>query len=164
ELDYDHHWHSPLLSNENGVALERIRTDLPTMLAGNWTSATAASGYGTPGYKNSENSLDSIAGDFISIEPKIFSPDMDGYHDFLFIHYHLPAAGYIGTVSVYDVFGRKVRILVDNILWGTEGSFRWDGLDEQQRLLPMGHYILIIQLFQPDGTIINRKLVTVLAR
>jgi hypothetical protein len=76
----------------------------------------------------------------------------------------LPAAGYIGTISVYDVYGRKLRILVDNILWGTEGSFRWDGLDDQQRLLPMGHYILIIQLFLPDGTIINRKLVTVLAR
>ncbi|MEJ0083330.1 MAG: lamin tail domain-containing protein [Puia sp.] len=33
ELDYDHHWHSPLLSNESGVALERIHTDLPTELA-----------------------------------------------------------------------------------------------------------------------------------
>ncbi len=164
ELDYDHHWHSPLLSSESGVALERIRTDLPTGLASNWTSATAASGYGTPGYKNSEYSMDSITNDFISLEPKVFSPDMDGYQDFLFIHYHLPNAGFIGTISIYDIYGRMVRKLVDNILWGTDGSFRWDGLDEQQRLLPMGHYILIIQLFQPDGTTINRKLVTVLAR
>jgi len=89
---------------------------------------------------------------------------MDGYRDFLFIHYHLPAAGFIGTVSIYDIYGRIVRKLVDNILWGTEGSFRWDGLDEQQKLLPMGHYILMIQLFLPDGKIINRKLVTTLAR
>jgi hypothetical protein len=164
ELDYDHHWHSPLLSSESGVALERIRTDLPTNLASNWTSATAASGYGTPGYRNSEYSMDSITVDFISLEPKVFSPDMDGYQDFLFIHYHLPNAGFIGTISIYDIYGRMVRKLVDNILWGTDGSFRWDGLDEQQRLLPMGHYVLIIQLFQPDGTTINRKLVTVLAR
>jgi hypothetical protein len=164
ELDYDHHWHSPLLSSENGVALERIRTDLPTGLASNWTSATAASGYGTPGYRNSEYSMDSAAADFISVEPKVFSPDMDGYQDFLFIHYHLPNAGFMGTIFIYDIYGRMVRKLVDNILWGTDGSFRWDGLDEQQRLLPMGHYILIIQLFLPDGTIINRKLVAVLAR
>ena len=164
ELDYDHHWHSPLLSSENGVALERIRTDLPTGLASNWTSATAASGYGTPGYKNSEYSMDSAAVKFISIEPKVFSPDMDGYQDFLFIHYHLPNAGFLGTISIYDIYGRMVRKLVDNILWGTDGSFRWDGLDEQQRLLPIGHYVLIIQLFLPDGTIMNRKLVTVLAR
>ncbi|HLA57695.1 MAG TPA: lamin tail domain-containing protein, partial [Puia sp.] len=164
ELDYDHHWHSPMLSNENGVALERIRTDLATELASNWTSATAASGYGTPGYKNSEYSGDSTAPDFISVEPKVFSPDMDGYQDFLFIHYHLPTAGFIGTISIYDIYGRMARKLVDNILWGTAGSFRWDGLDEQQRLLPMGHYILIIQLYLPDGTIINRKLVATLAR
>jgi len=164
ELDYDHHWHSPLLSSESGVSLERIRTDLPTDLASNWASATAASGYGTPGYQNSEYSMDSVAADFISVEPKVFSPDMDGYQDFLFVHYHLPMAGFIGTISIYDVYGRVVRKLVDNILWGTDGSFRWDGLDEQQRLLPMGHYILIIQLFRPDGTIINRKLVTTLAR
>jgi hypothetical protein len=164
ELDYDHHWHSPLISDESGVALERIRTDLPTDLASNWTSGTAASGYGTPGYKNAEYSTDSTAADFISIEPKVFSPDMDGYKDFLFLNYHLPAAGFIGTVSIYDIYGRMVRKLVDNILWGTDGSFRWDGLDDQQRLLPMGHYILIIQLFLPDGTIINRKMVTTLAR
>ena len=164
ELDYDHHWHSPLLSSESGVALERIRTDLPTGLASNWTSAIAASGYGTPGYRNSEYSSDSAAADFISLEPKVFSPDMDGYQDFLFIHYHLPNAGFMGTIAIYDIYGRMVRKLVDNILWGTDGSFRWDGLDEQQRLLPMGHYILIIQLFLPDGTIINRKLVTTLAR
>jgi hypothetical protein len=164
ELDYDHHWHSPLLANESGVALERIRADLPTELASNWTSATAASAYGTPGYKNSEYSTDSAAAGLISIEPNVFSPDMDGYQDFLFIHYHLPIAGFIGTISIFDIYGRMVRKLVDNILWGTDGIFRWDGLDDEQRLLPMGHYVLIIQLFRPDGTIINQKLVAVLAR
>jgi len=164
ELDYDHHWHSPLLSSESGVALERIRTDLPTNQSSNWTSATAATGYGTPGYQNAEYSMDSTGADVISLEPKVFSPDMDGYQDFLFVHYHLPMAGFIGTISIYDIYGRMVRKLVNNILWGTSGTFRWDGLDEQQKLLPMGHYILVIQLFQPDGTIINRKLVTVLAR
>jgi hypothetical protein len=164
ELDYDHHWHSPLLSNESGVALERIRTDLPTGLATNWTSAAASAGYGTPGYKNSEFSMDSIAADFISVEPKVFSPDMDGYQDFLFIHYHLPAAGFIGSISIYDIYGIMVRKLVDNILWGTGGSFRWDGLDDRQKLLPMGHYIIYIEVFRTDGTVMKQKLVCVLAR
>ena len=164
ELDYDHHWHSPLLSNENGVALERIRTDLPTELASNWTSAAATAGYGTPGYKNSEFYEDSAGGNFISVEPKIFSPDFDGYHDFCFIHYNLPAAGYMGSISIYDVSGRKVCTLVNNIIWGTSGTFRWDGLDDQQNLLPMGHYIIYVELFLPDGTVRNQKLVCVLAR
>ena len=87
--------------------------------------------------------------DFISVEPKVFSPDMDGYQDFFFIHYHLPAAGFTGSISIYDIYGRMVRKLVNNILWGTSGSFRWDGLDEQQNLLPMGHYLIYAELFLP---------------
>ncbi len=164
ELDYDHHWHSPLLANETGVSLERIRPDLPTSLASNWTSAAATNGYGTPGYKNSESSTDSAAVQFISIEPKIFSPDFDGYHDFCFIHYNLPAAGYMGTISIYDVSGRKVCTLVNNFLWATSGTFRWDGLDDQQNLLPMGHYIIYVELFLPDGTVKRQMQVCVLAR
>jgi hypothetical protein len=164
ELDYDHHWHSPLLANESGVSLERIRTDLPTGLSSNWTSAAATAGYGTPGYKNSEYSMDSITTNFITVEPKVFSPDMDGYQDFLFIHYNLPNAGFVGSISIYDIYGRVVKLLVNNILWGTAGTFRWDGLDEQQNRLPMGHYIIYIEIFRTDGTLLKQKLVCVLAR
>ena len=164
ELDYDHHWHSPLLSDESGVALERIRADLPTNQSSNWTSASAPSGYGTPGYKNSESSNHSLGTDLITVEPKIFSPDMDGYQDFCFIDYQLPAAGFIGSISVYDVDGRLVRQLVNNILWGISGSFRWDGLDDQQHVLPMGHYIICCNLFLPDGTVKNIRRVCILAR
>jgi hypothetical protein len=164
ELDYDHHWHSPLLANETGVALERIRADLTTSLSSNWTSAAASAGYGTPGYKNSESSSDSLGSGFISIEPKIFSPDLDGFHDFCFINYHLPAAGFMGSISIYDITGRMVCKLVNNILWATSGSFRWDGLDDQQNPLPMGHYVIYVELFLPNGTILTRKLVCTLAR
>jgi Lamin Tail Domain len=164
ELDYDHHWHSPLLANESGVSLERIRIDLPTGLSSNWTSAAATAGYGTPGYKNSEYSMDSITTNFITVEPKVFSPDMDGYQDFLFIHYNLPNAGFIGSISIYDIYGRLVKLLVNNILWGTAGTFRWDGLDDQQNRLPIGHYIIYIEIFRTDGTVIRQKLVCVLAR
>ncbi len=153
ELDYDHHWHVPLLASESGIALERIRTDLPTNQASNWTSASAPSGFGTPGYQNSEFMRDDGGPDFISVDPKIFSPDMDGFRDFCFINYQLPDAGYMGSIYIYDIHGRLVRQLVNNIIWGNSGSFRWDGRDEQQNLLPMGHYILYCELFLPDGRI-----------
>ena len=164
ELDYDHHWHSPLLADESGVSLERIRQDQPTNLASNWTSAAATTGYGTPGYKNSESYSDSGDNYQISVEPKVFSPDLDGYQDFCFIHYHLPVAGYMGSISIYDVSGRRVCTLANNVLWSVSGTFRWDGLDDQQNLLPMGHYIIYVELFLPDGTVRNQKLVCVLAR
>ena len=164
ELDYDHHWHSPLLTSESGISLERINPNLPASMASNWTSAAASAGFGTPGYKNSESfSAGNSDSDLISVEPKIFSPDQDGYQDFLFIHYQLPAAGFMGSISIYDILGRVVRKLVNNILWGTSGSFRWDGLDESMNRLPTGHYILYIELFLPDGTVKKQKLVCVLA-
>ena len=164
ELDYDHHWHSPLLASETGVSLERIRSDQPTQLASNWTSAAASAGFGTPGYKNSESSADSSGTNLFSVEPELFSPDMDGYHDFCFINYHLPAPGFMGSISIYDFSGRMVRKLVNNLLWGISGTFRWDGLDDQQNPLPMGHYVIYIELFRTDGTIIQKKLVAVLVR
>ncbi len=164
ELDYDHHWHSPLISNESGVALERIRPEGITSQADNWTSASAPSGYGTPGYKNSENASDSPVSKFITVEPKLFSPDMDGYQDFCFVHYVLPLSGFIGSIWVYDITGRVVRQLANNLLLGTQGVFRWDGLDEQQNLLPMGHYIIYAEFFRPDGQLLNGKWVTTLAR
>ena len=164
ELDYDHHWHSPLLANESGVSLERIRMDQPSSLASNWTSAAADAGFGTPGYKNSESSADTMGTHLISVEPKVFSPDLDGYHDFCFINYQLPAAGFMGSISIYNISGRMVRKLVNNILWGTSGSFRWDGLDDEQNLLPMGHYVIYVELFLLDGTLKKVKLVCVLAR
>jgi Lamin Tail Domain/Bacterial Ig-like domain len=164
ELDYDHHWHSPLLTTESGVALERIRMDLPTSLATNWASAAASAGYGTPGYKNSESSADSGGTHFISIDPKIFSPDMDGYQDFCFINYNLPQAGFMGSISIYDTYGRLVRNLVNNTIWATSGTFRWDGLDDQQNLLPIGHYIIYVELFLLDGTVRKQTMVCVLAR
>jgi hypothetical protein len=90
ELDYDHHWHSALLAGETGVSLERIRADLPTNQSSNWTSASAPSGYGTPGYRNSEFLSGSESRDLISVDPKIFSPDMDGYR---ILFYQLSTAG-----------------------------------------------------------------------
>ena len=166
ELDYDHHWHLHCASEDGGVALEKINPELPSNLASSWASAAADAGYGTPGYKNSEYSPDSIplGADFISVEPKVFSPDLDGYMDFLYIHYHLPAAGFPGSISIYDIYGRMVRNLVNNILWSATGSFRWDGLDDRQNLLPMGHYLIYAELFLPDGTVKKKKMVCALAR
>ncbi len=165
ELDYDHHWHAPLLANETGVALERIRPDLlPASQSSNWTSAAADAGFGTPSYKNSEANTDTSGTHFISIEPKIFSPDMDGYQDFCFIHYQMPAAGFMGSISIYDVNGRLVRQLINNTLWSSSGVFRWDGLGDQQNLLPIGHYVIFIEVFSIDGTVKKQTSVCTLAR
>ena len=70
----------------------------------------------------------------------------------------------MGSVSIFDISGRMVRKLVNNIILSTSGAFRWDGLDDGQNALPMGHYIIYTELFQPGGYIKKSKAVCVLAR
>jgi hypothetical protein len=163
ELAYDHHWHSPLLADEEGVSLERIRADGPTTLASNWTSAASDAGSGTPTYRNSESS-DGVRGkEMLTVEPRIFSPDQDGYQDFCFIKYHLPAGGFMVSISVYDIRGRKLRQLANNNALGTDGEFRWDGLDDGLNRLPEGHYVICADLFSLSGQTRRYRLLVTLA-
>ena len=164
ELSYDHHWHSPLLANEEGVSLERIQADQPTAQASNWTSAASSAGFGTPTDKNSESFADAEGKDLLQVEPKIFSPDNDGYQDFCFIKYHLAQNGFTANISIYDINGRAVRRLANNSTISADGSFRWDGLDDALNPLPMGHYVICVDLFTVTGKIKKFKRVVVLAK
>ncbi len=164
ELSYDHHWHFPLLANEEGVALERINPDGPTQYADNWCSAASSAGFGTPTYRNSASNTEQESTDLISAEPKIFSPDNDGYQDFCFVKFHLAETGLVANISIYDINGRMVRQLTNNSTLGREGRFRWDGLDGEMNPLPTGHYVICVDLFSAMGKIMRYKVVTTLAR
>jgi hypothetical protein len=164
ELSYDHRWHFPLLANEEGVALERIQADRPTQAADNWASAASSAGFGTPTYKNSASFSEQETTEQISAEPKIFSPDNDGYQDYCFVKFHLAQPGLVANISIYDINGRMVRQLTNNSTLGMAGSFRWDGLDDGLNPLPTGHYVICVDLFSVDGKIKKYKLVETLAR
>lgn len=164
ELPYDHHWHSPLLANEEGVSLERIQADQPTAMASNWASAASSAGFGTPTDKNSESLADAGGKDLLQAEPRIFSPDNDGYQDYCFIKYHLTQNGFTANISIYDINGRAVKRLANNSTISADGSFRWDGLDDALNPLPMGHYVICVDLFTVTGKIRKFKLVVVLAK
>jgi hypothetical protein len=159
ELDvfsYRDDYHFPLLSNRQGVSLERIDPALPSMDRANWHSAATDAGYGTPGYINSQfRKSDPVAGE-IHINPLTFSPDQDGHDDQLTIQYKFPAPGYTCSVIIFDHAGRPVRYLVRNNLCGTNGFFRWNGLDEKTRNLPAGIYYLVTEIFNLEG---KRKII-----
>ena len=164
ELSYNEKWHFPLISNREGIALERIDFNNPTQDSGNWHSAASDAGYGTPGRQNSQFRQHSPVKGEITISPEIFSPDNDGYDDFLIIRYHFPEPGYTSNIRIFDANGRQVRSLVRNGLCGTEGFFRWDGLDEFQQKLNLGIYIILSDIFDLKGKTKKFKQVVVLAR
>lgn len=164
ELSYDQNWHFPLITNAKGVALERIDPDKLTQDKSNWHSAAASVGYGTPSYQNSQFRADAGLQGEININPSVFSPDNDGYNDFLTITYKFPEQGYVCTISIFDAEGRPVRYVVRNGICGTDGYFRWDGLSEKNQQLKMGIYIVLTEVYNLRGTTKKFKQAVTLAR
>lgn len=164
ELNYHEDWHLPLISNYKGVALERVNVNAPTQDRHNWQSAAASSGYGTPGYQNSQYRADlQVQGD-ITADPGTFSPDNDGHDDYLLIRYRFPETGNVCNITIYDATGRVARHLIRNGICGTQGFFKWDGLDENNQPLRMGIYVILTEVFNLQGKTKQFKKAVVLAK
>ncbi len=152
----------PLLKIVDGVSLERISPERPSKEATNWHSASEASGYATPGYKNSQFGIMINDENEIALSPSIFSPDNDGYNDFLTIAYAFGAPGNNITITIYDASGRLVRNLVNHELCGTSGAYTWDGINNDRRKAMIGRYIVFIEIFDMQGKVRQYKRTTVL--
>jgi hypothetical protein len=151
QVSYSEKWHFKLIDNDKGVALERIDFNKPSQDASNWHSAATSMGYGTPTYQNSQFMNSSVADGNITLIPQTFSPDNDGYNDFITVTYNFPEPGYVCNIILYDLNGRAVKYLTRNALCGLTGYFRWDGLDEKNNKLPVGIYIMISEIFNLKG-------------
>lgn len=162
-VNYEEDWHFALLNSTDGVSLERVNPVGPSLDKTNWHSASQTTGFGTPGYKNSQFvSLSPIAQKF-SITPEVFSPDQDGWDDLLFIQYNLNNPGYIATVKIYDATGKYVQTLANNQLIGTEGYFTWDGTNFQGNKARTGIHVILFEIITPDGKIESFKAPCVIA-
>ena len=164
EVAYSEKWHFKLISNDEGVSLERIDYDAPSQSEQNWHSAATSVGYGTPTYKNSQNRIDATVQGEIMVTPDVISPDNDGTDDFATIDYSFPGPGYVAGITIFDATGRPVRYLQRNALCGVKGYFRWDGLGEKDQKLPVGIYIIYTEVFNLQGKTKKFKHVIVLAR
>ncbi|MEO5501401.1 MAG: lamin tail domain-containing protein [Ginsengibacter sp.] len=163
QVAYSDKWHFPLLKNTEGVSLERVNFDGPSVQS-NFHSAASSVGYGTPGYKNSQYQMEGELKGEITVTPEIFSPDNDGQDDILTINYSFPTAGYVANIKIFDASGRIVRYLQKNSLSAQQGYFRWDGLNDKSQQLPQGIYIIFTEIFNKEGKKKQFKNSVVLAR
>ena len=152
EIHYDSKWHFALLENQEGISLERINYNSPTQDKDNWTSAASTAGFGTPGYQNSQFKSDATMLQAIfSVNPKMFSPDNDGFDDIATINYQVATTGFVANITIFDANGRPVKYLVKNATLALQGNFRWDGLDDKFQRLPAGIYIVFTEIFNMQG-------------
>lgn len=161
QMLYDEDMHHSLLKVTKGVSLEKINLRGGN-ISENWHSAASSVNYGTPAYQNSQYVEVAVTNSGFELSPEVFSPDNDGYEDVLQISYKLDEPGYMLNVVIYDSRGREVKKLVQNELLGTEGSFIWNGENENYEKVGMGIYILLFEYFDLNGNVKTEKLTTVL--
>tara|TARA_R110002072_G_scaffold213807_1_gene371013 strand:+ start:557 stop:3178 length:2622 start_codon:yes stop_codon:yes gene_type:complete len=150
-IDYDEDMHFSLLKDLKGVSLERIDPNQPSNERDNFHSASKRENYATPGYENSQRFTSTEFSGEISLEPKTFSPDQDGFQDFTTINYRFNSPGFVANVAIYDSNGRLIRHLVNNELLGNEGRFIWDGTTDDNQKARIGIYIISFEAFHPNG-------------
>ncbi len=153
-----------LLRSKEGVSLERINPNLSALNKDNWRSAASTQNFGTPGRQNSQFSLNNIneSKQWFNIKKKDFSPDGDGYEDYLSISYQIPNNGWTGSVKIFNRYGTSVKNLLLNQLLDTNGAITWDGTTNSQQLAPPGIYIIYIDLFSSEGKRKQQKLTSVI--
>ncbi len=160
---YNEDMHFQLLSSFEGVSLERINPAKPTNDLNNWHSAAETVGFATPAYQNSQYKEDDI-NEQIKISPEVFSPDNDGYDDFLTIEFVVEEPGNVCTIIIYDSRGRKIKNLVNHKLIEITGSFIWDGTDNYSQMVPIGHYVILIELYDAKGKLKRIRKTCVVAK
>lgn len=159
ELAYTEKMHFALITNPEGVALEKIRPSAASATPKNWISANLTSNYGTPGFQNSQYrdvTMKGVKGFYT--KQAWMTPNNDGRDDRVSILYELPEAC-AGNLNVFDLQGRLVRTLANNELFASQGSYRWDGIRVDGTLAPYGRYILFAEAFTPSGQVIRNRLV-----
>ena len=171
-FNYNKSFHNPLLTNTEGVSLERINPNDSTNSSANWHSAAASVLYATPAYQNSQLSstpsfipsgVSSNYEEIFTLLNKTFSPNDDGFQDYLLMHYSIDKKGYFANIFIYDMEGKLVKRLTINELLSSEGQIKWDGETEEKLVAPVGTYIIYIELINPDGGVKKIKKLCVLA-
>ena len=157
QLDYTEDMHSVLIPKKEGVSIEKINPDLRTNDPNNWTSASKDAGYATPGYANSQFIPLGISNDDISIEPQLITPNGDGDKDFMLISIRNDKLGALRNIIVFDVMGREVKRLLKNSYTGSNTFVQWDGTDETNNPLPIGHYIIWLEAIDKSGSVVYYK-------
>lgn len=150
QVSYSENWHFKLIEDVKGKSLERISCNLSSNDSTNWHTAAETVGFATPGIQNSQVAKGQYIGDF-EFGHAVISPDNDGVDDVLEIHYQLSTLDMVGSVTIFDGQGRKVRKLVNNQLLASKGIFIWDGLSDDAIKATIGNYIAVFEVFSIDG-------------
>lgn len=149
KADYGDQMHMELIDVTKGISLERISYKRSGTDLENWHSAASIEGYSTPGRENSQAIKDSWVNELIEVEPKVFSPDNNGFQDQLKIGISPGNQGWIVNMWIIDLDGRTIWTLANNHLAGTSVTYTWDGMMGDGQMAHEGIYVLFVKGYHP---------------
>ncbi len=156
---YSDRWYNPNLPGR-GRSLEKINPLLNGNDGRNWSSCTYPNG-GTPGLKNSVFTNTTNPQGEVIISPNPFSPDGDGYEDFTIISYKLQNAVSQVRLKIFDVKGRLIKTILNNQASGSQGQIVFNGLDDENRKLRLGIYIVFLEALNDQNGVVETIKTTV---
>jgi hypothetical protein len=151
EVFYNEKMHYSLLSDFEGVALEKTGIRLDSKVSENWHSASEIAGWGTPGAPNSVYPELPVNADKVVLSSSRITPDNDGNEDYLAISLSLEGNGNVVSIRVYDETGNYVRKIAANMLTGPVATLIWDGTADDGTQVRTGIYIIFITIFDDKG-------------
>lgn len=149
-VHYSGDWHHPLVSNPEGVSLERIHPSLSSNLQDSWHSAASIVNYASPGKLNSQFTGTAVNNKSITINTNTLSPNNDGLNDVLLITYNLPEESAL-SLTIFGLNGVRIATIANNILAEKHGEISWNGTDDNGQMNATGLYILLAEWFTPKG-------------
>ncbi len=149
QANYGDQMHMELINVTQGISLERISSKRSGTDLENWHSAASIEGYSTPGRENSQAVKDSWVNELIKVEPKVFSPDNNGFQDLLEIRISPGNQGWIINVWIIDLDGRTIWTMANNHLAGTSVTYTWDGIGGNGQMADEGIYVLFAKGYHP---------------
>jgi len=155
--------HFKMFRQTAGVSLERIDPDGASDSKDNWQSAAETAGFSTPGKINSQHVSQNPSTNTFTLEPEQFTPDNDGRDDNLLIKYSPEKPGSLLTIIIFDINGKQIRKLVDNVLLASENTFSWDGFSDNHIKASAGIYIVYGAVYTASGEVRHLKKTTILS-
>ncbi len=157
-VGFNDQMHMEGIDETRGISLERIAWDRSGLDPANWHSAASIRGYATPGKPNSQRDTDLRSLEMLQVEPKVFSPDNDGFEDLLGISLGSMEQGSVIRLWITDLVGNQIKELANNHITGPVARYTWNGEDDSGSLVNEGFYVIHLRgMHPPSGRVWNKK-------
>lgn len=156
KITYTTYMFDYLMTDEDGVSLERTDPDSGSNDPQNWYPASGVTGYASPGMENSQRaSEDGLSG--MEVINEVFSPDGITCDSNAEIIITCKRPGSKVSLYVFDSDGRTIQIIAENLSAGTKNSFYWNGEDFSGSVCPPGLYIILAVIYDISGRVTSYR-------